>query len=64
MSTAEKNLSIALAILAIRHQPSRVEGKRDWFAKNGDYIGTYDAYEGWMMVRRITLRIMADEVAA
>lgn len=46
-------LSEALAVFGITHKPSSVNSKRDWFNASGEYIGTYEAYEGWVQISRI-----------
>lgn len=53
----QQNLTEALAVLNIRHEPSSVPGKRDWFAANGDRLGTFDAHEGWEKLKDLTARV-------
>lgn len=51
--TTEQNLTEALATLGIRHEPSAIEGKRDWYTRSGEYLGAHDAQEGWDYLKRI-----------
>jgi hypothetical protein len=48
---AEQNLTDALAVFGITHKPSKVEGKRDWYSPDGAFFGSYDAHDGWALVR-------------
>jgi hypothetical protein len=52
MPRTEQSLTEALTILGIRHEPSKIEGKRDWYARDGEYLGAHDASEGWKYVNR------------
>jgi len=51
--TTEQNLTEALDVLGIRHEPSKIEGKRDWYTRSGEYLGAHDAHEGWEYLKRI-----------
>lgn len=51
--TTEQNLTEALALIGIRHEPSTAPSKRDWFNAAGEKLGTYDAQEGWEKLRSI-----------
>lgn len=52
MQTTQQNLTEALAVVGITHRPSKIEGRRDWFNAAGDFIGDYDAVEGWEALKR------------
>lgn len=56
-------LSEALAILEIQHEKSEVEGKRDWYTRSGEFIGSYDAFEGWEKLKQITAMVEAQRAA-
>ena len=43
----------ALAIIGIKHEPSDIAGKRDWYTRSGEYIGAFDAHEGWAKLKQI-----------
>lgn len=44
------SLTDAMAVLGITHAPSKIEGSRDWFDKDGKPLGTFDAAHGWEML--------------
>lgn len=46
-------LTDALAAHGISHKPSRIIGKRDLTGASGNFIGTFDAFEGWEYLRSI-----------
>jgi len=48
-----------LSVLGIAHQPSKIEGKRDWLDANRECIGTYDAAEGWAILKAAPLMFRA-----
>jgi hypothetical protein len=47
---AEQSLTDALLLLGITHKRSAIEGRQDWFDKDGKPLGSYDAQEGWEML--------------
>ena len=54
-------LDEALKRIGWSHEPSKIEGKRDWYDAYGELIGTFDAHEGWDEVRRYLMdRVDAD----
>lgn len=58
MNTQQQTLSEVLALIGIRHEPSAISGKREWFNASGEHIGTFDAHEGWAKLRRLTALVV------
>ncbi|MEI4482196.1 MULTISPECIES: hypothetical protein [unclassified Phyllobacterium] len=56
-----QNLTDALNILGIRHEPAGIAGKRNWFGPDGEPLGSYDAHEGWAKLKE--LRTAANTVS-
>lgn len=51
-----RTLTEALADLGITHRRSataETDGTHDWFDRDGNLIGSYDAHEGWTVVERM-----------
>lgn len=46
-----QTLSQALEAAGIHHEPSKIEGKQDWFGPDGEFLGSFDAAEGWEALR-------------
>lgn len=59
----EQTLSEALALIGIQHEKSDIEGKRDWYTRSGEYLGAYDAHEGWEKLKKIMAMVEAGKAA-
>ncbi len=46
----EPTLTEALADIGIRHEPSKLWGRRDLFAGSGEFLGSFFADEAWRML--------------
>lgn len=46
----EQSLTDALLLLGITHRRSSIEGRQDWFDRDGKPLGSFDAQEGWEML--------------
>lgn len=60
----ERNLTAALSLMGITHKPSAISGKRDWFADDGEFLGTFDAHDGWAKIRELGSQVEAERSAS
>jgi len=58
-----QTLADALNVLGIKHVASNIAGKRDWYSATGEFIGSFDASEGWDAIKRGVAAVQSEHAA-